>query len=310
MTDTANIGGAEPAAPVAAPIELQTTATLPSAPVPPSWDEKNDSDLPPLTDAAALASQPAPDFLNQPLNAPQSHDQAALAQPTAQAPQAPAALTEVQQYQQAMQQMQAQHSAQQQQMAEMRGYLQAVEQGRMQQQQAPAQLAAPPPMPDPVMQPQEFANWQEARFTEKLAAVEQRAIAQSEGVKSSTSFHSAAQQYGAATASAATKAAADAGLRDQFMRMPDPVGAAVQWHQQQQFLAAVGSDPNAWVDQQFQARLADPKFVEQYIAPRLRQAAPPAHIPQSLAQHARANTAVNAGVQSSSDWFNSTLVAR
>jgi hypothetical protein len=47
---------------------------------------------------------------------------------------------------------------------------------------------------------------------------------------------------------------------ERVVQSPNRYDAAVQWYRRQNVYAAVGDDPNAWFEQQLEARMADPKF--------------------------------------------------
>lgn len=187
---------------------------------------------------------------------------------------------------------------------------------------APQQQPPPPeehPLPDLINDPIGYANAlaeravREARqaFEQEVAPIRTEVTAQ----KLNASWSAAVGVYGQEAASAATHAAKNAGLQDQFMATPDPVGAAVAWHQQEQARQLYGTDP-ATVKAKVEAELlSDPTFLARVAALASGQTAPaqgmpmpqqvqqpqaPQAYPPSFAVAPRTGTNVPMGAQTSS----------
>lgn len=47
---------------------------------------------------------------------------------------------------------------------------------------------------------------------------------------------------------------------ERVVQSPNRYDAVVQWHKRQSVLTSVGDDPNAWLEKQIEARMADPQF--------------------------------------------------
>jgi hypothetical protein len=72
---------------------------------------------------------------------------------------------------------------------------------------------------------------------------------------------------------------------ERVVQSPNRYDAVVQWHKRQSVLGEVGNDPNAWFEQQLEARMADPQFQAKFME-RVRSDAarrpPVTELPPSL----------------------------
>lgn len=158
--------------------------------------------------------------------------------------------------------------------------------------QSQPQPQAPQPQPiDPVEDPQGFAQ-------AIYAQVENRFLNQT----LNDSERRARIEFGGAAVDAALEAAQQAGFAQAFTHRPDAYREMVEWHQAQQLLSQVGSNPAAYVDQ-LKAQIRAQVLAE------LKQGSTPANLPPSLAGAARANTAPEV-VSSDRDFFRETLNPR
>lgn len=113
-------------------------------------------------------------------------------------------------------------------------------------QQAPRPPQAPPheqqeELPDPYDAPA-VMQYQ----LRQLQRMQQQFNEQQMHQNANFSERLARQQHGNEAVEAAIKAAQAAGAGTYFLRQQDPYGALMQWHNQQSFLAKVGSDPQAY----------------------------------------------------------------
>ena len=93
----------------------------------------------------------------------------------------------------------------------------------------------------------------------------------------------------------------DAGTIDPYeyervIASPNRWDACVDWHKRQQTLSTVGRDPNAWFEQQFEARMADPAFAAK-VMEKVRGAAATrpgsVQLPPSLSRSGSAGPALD-----------------
>lgn len=184
------------------------------------------------------------------------------------------------------------------------------------------QQAAPPPeeepLPDLITDPVGYANALADRTVRQaMQAFEKEAAPLRSEIstqKLNASWSAAVGAYGQETASAATHAAKQAGLQDQFMAQPDPVGAAVQWHQEQQARQLYGNDPGTVLARAEAQLLLDPNFLARVAAlaasqqapapgqgqPQVQQPHAPQAYPPSFAVAPRTGTTVPTGAQTTS----------
>lgn len=138
-------------------------------------------------------------------------------------------------------------------MAELRGHVQALSQRPAKQEE---------------QKPEEKAHfWDDPdRFVEsRLNPVQQQLQQQREQFSKML----AVQAHGTETVDAAYSAiveaakanpASVAGDYQAIMRSEHPYDALVAWHKRQETLRTVGTDPNAWLEQEMEKRLADPAY--------------------------------------------------
>lgn len=92
----------------------------------------------------------------------------------------------------------------------------------------------------------------------------------------------------------ATDPVSYATLYEKFGTDPDPIGQVVSWHAKQETLAKLGDDPDAYVEAQVQARLAELQGVQPGQTPAA--AVDPAALPTDLSQSR------NVGSRTASNW--------
>lgn len=156
-------------------------------------------------------------------------------------------------------------------LAEFGGYLEALSR---QQQAAPQPQGVPqeqaPPIPDLIDQPAEFAGWvvsmADRRAREIVATEFGPLLQQFRDLRLFASDRAAEAKYGREAIRAATAAAVNAGLKDHFMALADPVGEAVSWYQGAQVVSTYGSDPVTVKQKVASELLADPAFRQQILA--------------------------------------------
>lgn len=133
-------------------------------------------------------------------------------------------------------------------------------------------------------------------FASKLTPLEQQLRNQAEKI----SERFAIREHGAETVAAA-KAAIEAvagtyegqAVVQKLIRSDDPYEELVKWHKQQQTMAKVGNDPDAWLQAELEKRMADPTFQAQVLERARagasnpvpgRTAAPITNLPPSLSR--------------------------
>lgn len=148
-------------------------------------------------------------------------------------------------------------------------------------------------MPDPTLEPVAYNTWLQQQTQQLVAQQLQPLVAQQEKLARDSAQQIAAANLKASEAAArvaygaeaprlikeATHAAVRAGLKDQFMAGPDPVGSAIRWYQQQTTVARYGADPTTVKQRVMQELMRDPQFVQQVAASLRNGTPPPAVIP-------------------------------
>ena len=187
------------------------------------------------------------------------------------------------------------------------GFVQAM----MAQQQPQQQVGQPQQpqvqVPDPGLDPAGFTRaiaeqTQQLveQATQKVAQQTQEQLRAAEAqvryANMKASEATARATYGAnapALIAQATTAAVRAGLKDQFMAQPDPIMAAIRWHNQQVTQQRYGADPATVRSRVEQELMRDPNFVQR-VAQQLRQGVNPrpAAIPPPPSQMPRASVAM------------------
>lgn len=113
---------------------------------------------------------------------------------------------------------------------------------RQQTVQPQPQSQQPAPPPDPLTDPEGHARWVDQRVNAAVIQVQQQQHAQMLN-------YSAAQaiaRHGQDAVRNAEQFAIAHGVIGQFASYPDPYSTLMAWHQQQQVLQRIGSDPNAY----------------------------------------------------------------
>lgn len=170
------------------------------------------------------------------------------------------------------------------------GYVQAMmaqtpQQGQQSQQpQAPQQVQIPDPGLDPagfIRAMQDQTQQMVEAATQQVKTETQRQLEQANAqvrhANMKASEAAARATFGPqapALIKAATTAAVQAGLKDQFMGSPDPIGSAIRWYQQQVTQQRYGADPNTVRARVGAELMQDPAFVQR-VAQQLRQGVPP-----------------------------------
>ncbi len=99
---------------------------------------------------------------------------------------------------------------------------------------------------------------------------------------------------------AAFQAARDAGMASAFTHKPDAYGEMVKWHQAQQLMATIGTNPTAY-QEQLKAHIR-----AQVLAELKQGTPPPSNLSPSLSSAPKANNAPEV-VSSGRDFFNSMM---
>lgn len=152
------------------------------------------------------------------------------------------------------------------------------------------------PAPQPQAEPQPVNLWEdpEGYLKSQMGPVQQ----QLQETRNMLMQFQATQQYGADKVTAALQAAKaiegtpqEAALEAQIMGGGNPFGNLVQWHQQQQVMARIGNDPDAFLKAEQEKWLSDPA-VQAMVIERARANAvqngnrqqPVTNIPPSLSR--------------------------
>lgn len=101
--------------------------------------------------------------------------------------------------------------------------------------QQPQSQVQQPEMPDPITDPNGWAQYQQAQI-QNMVMTE----------RANMSEISARRAFGDEIVDKATQAALQANLGGQFMRMRDPYGAVIDWFKRQQVLSEIGPDPEKY----------------------------------------------------------------
>lgn len=209
------------------------------------------------------------------------------------------------------------------------GYVQAMmAQTPQQGQQSQPQQAQQPQVqiPDPGLDPAGFVRAMQEQTQQMVEAATrqvqtetqrqlEQANAQVRHANMKASEAAARATFGPqapALIKAATTAAVQAGLKDQFMSGPDPVGSAIRWYQQQVTQQRYGADPNTVRARVGAELMRDPQFVQQ-VAQQLRQGVPPqqrAAIPPPPSAIPRAGTATPSTMYSNGGQAVAQLLAQ
>lgn len=142
---------------------------------------------------------------------------------------------------------QAESEALRREIAELRGMVQATRQ--------------PAPQPQQEQQPASLWDDPDAYLKSQISPLEQRLLAQA----ANFSMRMAIKEHGKEVFDAAEQALAQAANTpdgQQFISKlrasDDPAEDLIKWHKQQQAIARVGSDPDAWLNAEIERRLSDP----------------------------------------------------
>jgi hypothetical protein len=142
---------------------------------------------------------------------------------------------------------QAESEALRREIAELRGMVQATRQ--------------PAPQPQQEQQPASLWDDPDAYLKSQISPLEQRLLAQA----ANFSMRMAIKEHGKETFEAAEQALAQAANTpdgQQFISKlrasDDPAEDLIKWHKQQQAIARVGNDPDAWLNAELERRLSDP----------------------------------------------------
>lgn len=142
---------------------------------------------------------------------------------------------------------QAESEALRREVAELRGMVQATRQ--------------PAPQPQQEQQPASLWDDPDAYLKSQISPLEQRLLAQA----ANFSMRMAIKEHGKEVFDAAEQALAQAANTpdgQQFISKlrasDDPAEDLIKWHKQQQAIARVGSDPDAWLNAEIERRLSDP----------------------------------------------------
>lgn len=193
--------------------------------------------------------------------------------------------------------------------------LEAILAAQPQQQAQPAQPQAPaqPQLPDLIDDPVAYAAAVKkmAEDAAKELVAQQTAPLQKQMTEQrlDSSWERAVSTHGQEVASAATKAAKEAGLQDRFMATADPVGEAVTWYNRQLAAQQFGTDPATIKSRVEQQLMQNPAYLEQLLnqaraivaqaqgtpPPQAQPAAPQVVAPPSFAGQPRAQGAVPPG---------------
>lgn len=170
-----------------------------------------------------------------------------------------------------------------QQLAELRGQVQMLNQRPQQPQKAEEAAQAPNFWEDPdgyvkgALSPvQKQLQQQREQFSKMLAT-------QAHGAETVNGAYQAFVQ------AAQANPGAYAGEYQSMMASEHPYDALVQWHKRQQTLQTVGNDPNAWLEAEMEKRLADPQYQAKVLerirgtaATNTNRSAPVTSLPPSL----------------------------
>lgn len=162
-------------------------------------------------------------------------------------------------------------------------------QQRQQQAQPEAKPAQQPAKPDPLLDPDGYAEWVENRAQQRYLNERSEDSLQRARKANPKDFDEA---YAAATK------ALDPALRVWMQNSRDPGETLLEWHREQKTRAEVGSDPNAYFDKRLDAFLNDPanqaKVLERIrggVQPAANGKAPPVNLPPSLTRATNAAAA-------------------
>lgn len=100
------------------------------------------------------------------------------------------------------------------------------------QQRQPQRQQVPPP--DPMTEPAEFAQYQQAMFNQQIM-----------NERANFSEMRARDKFGDQAVEAALQAAPES-IRQAVLQRPDPYGELIKWHKQASFITKVGPDPEAY----------------------------------------------------------------
>ena len=180
--------------------------------------------------------------------------------------------------------------------------LAAIEAERLKWQQPPAPQPAPKvEKPDPLLDPEGYEKYLEAKFEEKLLTNHRNASLAQAHKTYKTEFEEA---YAAANKQV------DPVLKARMQASNDPGETLIQWHREMKVKAEVGDDPNAFFERRFEAYLADPanqaKVLERIRGgaqqqPGTPRQAAPVNLPPSLTRATNASSATSADDDDVSD---------
>jgi hypothetical protein len=193
----------------------------------------------------------------------------------------------------------AEYKAQQaeQQLAEIRGHIEAQQRAAYQQQ-----LAQQPPL-DPIGDPEGAFR----AVLQRNAQLERQLQDVTYNMPAHITEHIIREKYGDETVDAAVKEAHKAGLGQHFMKQPNPYKALMNWRTQQEIAQQVGPDLKSW-EAKKEAEIRARILAETQQQPAARPGQPQI-LPPSLSSATRANAA-SPVIQDASDFFKSTLFAK
>lgn len=126
--------------------------------------------------------------------------------------------------------------------------------------QVAAQLQQPK-APDFFENPDQAVQAQITRVLQPVVEEQHRAMmAMGKMVASAVHGQDKVDQAEQAFLKARNEGSLDPADYERVVGSPNRYDAAVQWHQRQNVLSSVGTDPEAWFQKQLEARMSDPKF--------------------------------------------------
>lgn len=160
---------------------------------------------------------------------------------------------------------------------------------RLQSLEKPPEPAA---KPDPLLDPDGYEKYLEAKFEEKLLNNHRE-----------SSLSQAHRTYKGEfeEAYAAAQKQVDPALKARMQQSRDPGETLIQWHRENKTRAEVGNDPNAYFDKRFEAYLSDPanqaKVLERIrggAQPGAQRQASAVNLPPSLTRATNASADISA----------------
>lgn len=152
----------------------------------------------------------------------------------------------------------------------------------------------PAPQPQQEQQPASLWDDPDAYLRNQISPLEQRLAAQA----ANFSMRMAVKEHGKEVFDAAEQALSQVAstpegnqIISKLRASDDPAEDLIQWHKQQQSIARVGNDPDAWLNAEIEKRLSDPAFLAQAVerartgaASNTNRAQPLTNLPPSLSR--------------------------